>query len=125
MDHFVGLDVSVKETSICIVDETGKIVREVKVASEPDALLQVLAKPAYRLKGPSNNAVIARDCEPARIAGDFRSDLTVTPLRCVRLASRSEARQTVAIFMRRPSVRVSRGDGCCRRGSASRSLLAL
>ena len=27
MDHFAGLDVSVKETSICIVDETGKIVR--------------------------------------------------------------------------------------------------
>ena len=42
MDHFAGLDVSVKETSICIVDDTGKIVREVKVASEPDALLQVL-----------------------------------------------------------------------------------
>ncbi len=50
MDHFVGLDVSVKETSICIVDETGKIVREVKAASEPDALLQVLTNPAYRLK---------------------------------------------------------------------------
>ena len=40
MDHFAGLDVSVKETSICIVDDTGKIVREVKVASEPEALLQ-------------------------------------------------------------------------------------
>ena len=39
MDHFAGLDVSVKETSVCIVDGTGKIVREVKVASEPDALL--------------------------------------------------------------------------------------
>jgi len=50
MEHFAGLDVSVKQTSVCIVDETGKIVREVKVASEPDALLQVLAKPAYRLK---------------------------------------------------------------------------
>jgi transposase len=49
MDHFVGLDVSVKETSICIVDETGKIVREVKTASEPNALLQVLTNPAYRL----------------------------------------------------------------------------
>jgi transposase len=49
MDHFVGLDVSVKETSICIVDETGKIVREVKAASEPNALLQVLTNPAYRL----------------------------------------------------------------------------
>jgi hypothetical protein len=26
MDHFAGLDVSVKETSICIVDDAGKIV---------------------------------------------------------------------------------------------------
>src|SRR6266436_3730361 len=42
MDHFAGLDVSVKETSICIVDDTGRIVREVKVASEPEALLAVL-----------------------------------------------------------------------------------
>ena len=45
MDHFAGLDVSVKETSICIVDDTGKIVREVKVASEPEALLAVLKNP--------------------------------------------------------------------------------
>jgi hypothetical protein len=50
MDHFAGLDVSVKETSICIVDDTGKIVREVKVTSEPDALLAVLIDPAYRFK---------------------------------------------------------------------------
>ena len=33
MDHFAELDVSVKETSVCIVDDSGKIVREVKVAS--------------------------------------------------------------------------------------------
>ena len=39
MEHFAGLYVSVKETSVCIVDDTGKIVREVRVASEPDALL--------------------------------------------------------------------------------------
>src|SRR5258706_5400596 len=50
MDHFAGLDVSVKETSICIVDETGRIVREVKVESEPEALLQVLGSPIYRFK---------------------------------------------------------------------------
>ena len=36
MDHFAGLDVSVKDTSVCIVDKVGKIVRELKVASEPD-----------------------------------------------------------------------------------------
>ena len=39
MDHFAGLDVSVKETSICIVDDAGKIVREVKVASEPASVV--------------------------------------------------------------------------------------
>ena len=50
MDHFAGLDVSVKETSVCIVDETGKIVREVNVASEPAALLAVLKNPAYHFK---------------------------------------------------------------------------
>ena len=50
MDHFAGLDVSVKETSICIVDDAGKIVREVKVASEPGALLAVLKNPAYHFK---------------------------------------------------------------------------
>jgi hypothetical protein len=50
MDYFAGLDVSVKETSICIVDDTGKIVREARVASEPEALLQVLANTIYRFK---------------------------------------------------------------------------
>ena len=48
MDHFAGLDVSVKDTSVCIVDDLGKIVREVKVESEPEALLAVLRSPAYR-----------------------------------------------------------------------------
>ena len=50
MDHFAGLDVSVRETSVCIVDETGKIVREVKLPSEPDALVEVLTSPSYHFK---------------------------------------------------------------------------
>jgi len=50
MAHFAGLDVSVKETSVCIVDDTGKIMREVRVASEPEALLQVLTNTIYRFK---------------------------------------------------------------------------
>ena len=50
MDHFAGLDVSVKETSVCIVDDTGRIVREVKVTSEPETLLQVLTNPGYHFK---------------------------------------------------------------------------
>src|SRR5690349_23310918 len=47
MDHFAGLDVSVKETSVCIVDDMGKIIGEVKVTSEPEALLAVLKGPGY------------------------------------------------------------------------------
>jgi transposase len=50
MDHFAGLEVSVKETSVCIVDDSGRIVREVRVASEPEALLPVLTNPAYHFK---------------------------------------------------------------------------
>ena len=50
MDHFAGLDVSVKDTSVCIVDDTGRIIREVKVASEPEALLEVLRNPAWHFK---------------------------------------------------------------------------
>jgi transposase len=50
MDYFAGLDVSVKETSVCIVDDAGKIVREARLASEPEALLQVLTNTIYRFK---------------------------------------------------------------------------
>jgi transposase len=50
MDYSAGLDVSVKETSVCIVDETGRLVREVRVASEPEALLSVLTNPIYHFK---------------------------------------------------------------------------
>ena len=50
MDYFAGLDISVKDTSVCIVDGTGKIVREVKVASEPQALLAVLRNATYCFK---------------------------------------------------------------------------
>jgi hypothetical protein len=66
------LDVSVKETSVCIVDEMGKIVREVKVASEPEALLAVLSNPAYHFKrmgleaGPLSQWLYIRLCRAGR-----------------------------------------------------------
>jgi transposase len=50
MKHYAGLDVAVKETSVCIVDETGKICREIKVVSHPEDLLQLLQDPAWRLE---------------------------------------------------------------------------
>jgi transposase len=41
MEHFAGLDVSVKQTNVCIVDGTGRLVRELRVASEPEALSRI------------------------------------------------------------------------------------
>ena len=41
MKHYAGIDVSLNSSSVCVVDESGKIVREVKVASEPVALIHL------------------------------------------------------------------------------------
>jgi transposase len=35
MNHYAGIDVSLKESHVCVVDASGKIIREGKVASEP------------------------------------------------------------------------------------------
>lgn len=43
MIHYAGLDVSMKETAICVVDERGLIVREGTTASEPEAIVTWLA----------------------------------------------------------------------------------
>ena len=43
MQHYVGLDVSLRHTAVCIVDQTGKIQREAMVASDPDAIAQFVA----------------------------------------------------------------------------------
>ncbi len=40
MEHFAGIDVSLELSSVCVMDVTGKIIREAKVASEPGALVR-------------------------------------------------------------------------------------
>src|SRR5213080_2081529 len=39
MNHYAGIDVSLESSTICVVDGAGKILREAKVASEPEALI--------------------------------------------------------------------------------------
>src|SRR3954464_10870695 len=39
MEFYAGIDVSLKGSSVCVVDATGRILREAKVASEPQALM--------------------------------------------------------------------------------------
>jgi hypothetical protein len=43
--HFAGLDVSLEETAICVIDEAGTMVREARVPSEPEALVAFFQGP--------------------------------------------------------------------------------
>ncbi|MEM9670597.1 MAG: IS110 family transposase, partial [Pseudomonadota bacterium] len=40
MSYYAGIDVSLEQSSVCVVDDKGKFIREAKVLSEPDALVQ-------------------------------------------------------------------------------------
>jgi transposase len=42
MVHYVGLDVSVQETAVCVVDDLGQVASEWKVPTEPDELVTLL-----------------------------------------------------------------------------------
>ena len=43
MEHYAGIDVSLERSSVCVVDSSGRIIREIKVASEPEALVGFFA----------------------------------------------------------------------------------
>ena len=46
MEQYVGLDVSLKETSLCVVDQTGTTLWQGKCASTPECIAAVLARRA-------------------------------------------------------------------------------
>ena len=48
MKQYVGLDVSQKETSVCVVNEVGQVLFEGKAKSDPGALAALLRKRAPR-----------------------------------------------------------------------------
>lgn len=50
MKHYVGLDVSMKKTSICIVNEQGKIVHESEAKTDPHALADAIEKTGLKIQ---------------------------------------------------------------------------
>ena len=79
MSHYAGLDVSLEETAICVVDSTGRIVKETRAPSEPEALIAAL-----REIGTAAGA-----CRPGGLLADGRlhDELRARPA-CRRSASR-------------------------------------
>ena len=49
MKHYVGLDVSLEETFICVLDEDGEQVWQGKTRSHPEAICRVVRKRAPKL----------------------------------------------------------------------------
>ncbi len=50
MKHYAGLDISMKETAICIVQEDGKIIHESSVATNPEQITQCLLDPKVTIE---------------------------------------------------------------------------
>jgi hypothetical protein len=87
MEHYAGIDVSLESSSVCVVDASGKIVRESKVASEPAALIDWFASFGFELvrvgleAGPYRNGFM-RPCGKTALQSSFwRRGMCVTPSR--------------------------------------------
>ena len=50
MIYYAGMDVSLEETAVCVVDETGRIVKELRAASDPRALVAALREVGFPLE---------------------------------------------------------------------------
>ncbi len=50
MEHYAGLDVSLRATGVCVIDERGRVVIESKIPSEPDTIADFLQPYAATLK---------------------------------------------------------------------------
>jgi transposase len=51
MTYYAGIDVSLEQSSVCVVDGEGRVVREAKVASELAALIGWFASSGLRSRG--------------------------------------------------------------------------
>src|SRR5271165_6403975 len=85
MDYFAGLDISMDETHVCVLDREGEVVRESKTVSTADAIAGELAK------APSCRRIVFETGRMAPIRQDLR-DWRRSRLPCVARTARSRPR---------------------------------
>jgi transposase len=49
MDHYVGIDVSLEASSICVINGSGKVIQEAKIPSELEPLIVFLRSSGLQL----------------------------------------------------------------------------
>src|SRR3546814_432996 len=89
VDYFAGLDVSMEETHICILDRDGAVVFESKAPTSPDEISRALAK------GPTCTRVVF---ETGRMAPMLYHGLTElgVPIVCIESRQAYQALKTLA-----------------------------
>jgi hypothetical protein len=82
MEQFVGLDVSLRTTAICIVDRAGKIEREGMVASDPAAIAAFVTQHAHMSPGSgSKRERHQRGCGLSSGNSGFQSSVSMLDMR--------------------------------------------
>ena len=82
MDYFAGLDISMDETHVCVLDREGAVVRESRTASTADAIAGELAKaPSCRriVRDRTNGADPVSRIEPTRPSRGLRGESAGLP----------------------------------------------
>jgi hypothetical protein len=70
MEYFVGLDVSMEETHVCVLTRSGAVIYEAKVASTPASIAAALARaPACRQEANNPTTVAKPIREVCRMVG--------------------------------------------------------
>ena len=127
MEQYVGIDVSLEQSSVCVMGRTGQILRETKGASDPEALRLFL--------GRLDHPVTLVGMEAGPVSQWLHAGLAATGIEVVLMETRQvkaalsamiatrspEGRRNapVARFERRDGRRPSRPTGAMRAGSRS------
>src|SRR5271168_186407 len=93
MDYFAGLDISMDETHVCVLDREGVVVRESKTASTAEAIASELAK------APSCRRIVFETGRMAPILFHGLSQLGL-PVVCVENRQAYQARSSLSRLTR-------------------------